>query len=63
MSEFGRKTDVSRKWFAPISDLRIPTFLEGCLMGVEPIPSGSQPGVQKPLHHKHHAEFGMRRSE
>ncbi len=25
----------------------------GCLSGVEPPPSGSQPDVQKPLHHRH----------
>ncbi len=26
-------------------------------MGVEPIPPGSQPGMQKPLHHGHHGVF------
>ena len=26
----------------------------GCLSGVEPLPSGSQPGVQNPLHHRRH---------
>lgn len=30
------------------------TRVGGCLSGVEPPPSGSQPGVQKPLHHRHH---------
>ena len=30
----------------------------GCLTGLEPVPSGSQPGVQKPLHHKHHKKAG-----
>ena len=29
-------------------------FLSGCPSGVEPPPSGSQPDVQKPLHHGRH---------
>src|SRR6266496_2666009 len=36
--------------------IRISSFvncLKGCLSGVEPLPSGSQPAVQKPLHHRH----------
>lgn len=29
-------------------------FLQGSPMGVEPMPPGSQPGVQRPLHHGNH---------
>ncbi len=32
----------------------VAPFQQGCLSGVEPPPSGSQPDVQKPLHHRHH---------
>ena len=31
------------------------SFHEGVARGVEPLPSGSQPDVQQPLHHGHHA--------
>src|SRR6202171_5494817 len=34
----------------------------GYLSGVEPLPSGSQPDVQKPLHHRHHIERAGDRS-
>ena len=30
------------------------TRVKGYLKGVEPLPPGSQPGMQQPLHHRHH---------
>ena len=36
---------------------------QGCLKGVEPLPPGSQPGMQKPLHNRHQAKCGIRMAE
>ena len=48
----------SETWFLVLKPLRQRrtslTPPKGYLSGVEPPPSGSQPDVQKPLHHRHH---------
>ena len=45
------------------SDIRHSSFPQGCPSGVEPPPSGSQPAVQKPLHHRHHIQVRTTKHE
>ena len=39
--------------------MRRVTTTEGVTKGVEPLPPGSQPGVQRPLHHGHQVNRGL----
>lgn len=47
----------------PVGRTATARFLDrqpGCPNGVEPLPSGSQPDMQKPLHHGHHPFLSLR---
>lgn len=50
---FGPREPVLEAGGSPRSTL-VCCFQQGYPMGVEPMPPGSQPGVQRPLHHGNH---------